>query len=119
MADDRQFRELFAAEYGRLRRLGFLLTGDWGQAEELAQDALVRVWWAWPRVRRLEPLASGPLGGWAAWTWTNWCGSRSVEAWYVDPDTRPVRRLARIAADPPPCLDARYPSVLQGGHIAP
>jgi hypothetical protein len=67
----------------------------------------------------LEPLASGPLGGWAGWTWTNWCGSRSVEAWYVDPDTRPVRRLARIAADPPPCLDARYPSVLQGGHIAP
>jgi RNA polymerase sigma-70 factor (sigma-E family) len=54
MADDRQFREFFAAEYGRLRRLGFLLTGDWGQAEELAQDALVRVWWAWPRVRRLD-----------------------------------------------------------------
>jgi hypothetical protein len=67
----------------------------------------------------LEPLASGPLGTWADWQWTNWCGSRSAEAWYVDPDTRPVRRLARIAAGPPPCIDARYPSVLQGGHIAP
>jgi DNA-directed RNA polymerase specialized sigma24 family protein len=44
VADDLQFREFFAGEYGRLRRLGFLLTGDWTQAEELAQDALVRVY---------------------------------------------------------------------------
>ena len=49
-----QFREFFAAEYGRLRGLGFLLTGDWAQAEELAQDALVRTYRAWPRVRRHE-----------------------------------------------------------------
>jgi hypothetical protein len=54
VADDLQFREFFAGEYGRLRRLGFLLTGDWTQAEELAQDALVRVYWVWPRVRRLS-----------------------------------------------------------------
>ncbi len=53
MTDDLQFREFFADEYGRLRRLGFLLTGDWVQAEELAQDALVRVYRVWPRVRRL------------------------------------------------------------------
>jgi DNA-directed RNA polymerase specialized sigma24 family protein len=50
----REFREFFAAEYGRLRGLGFLLTGDWAQAEELAQDALVRTYRAWPRVRRHE-----------------------------------------------------------------
>jgi RNA polymerase sigma-70 factor, ECF subfamily len=48
---DLQFREFFAAEYGRLRGLGYLLTSDWGQAEELAQDALVRTYRAWPRVR--------------------------------------------------------------------
>jgi RNA polymerase sigma-70 factor (sigma-E family) len=53
VTEDLQFREFFAAEYGRLRRLGFLLTGDWVQAEELAQDALVRVYRVWPRVRRL------------------------------------------------------------------
>ena len=51
---EREFREFFAAEYGRLRGLGFLLTGDWAQAEELAQDALVRTYRAWPRVRRHE-----------------------------------------------------------------
>ena len=51
---DLQFREFFAAEYGRLRGLGYLLTSDWGQAEELAQDALVRTYRAWPRVCRHE-----------------------------------------------------------------
>ena len=54
MADDLQFREFFAGEYGRLRRLGFLLSGDWTQAEELAQEALVRTWWRWRLVRRPE-----------------------------------------------------------------
>ena len=47
-----QFREFFAAEYGRLRGLGYLLTSDWAEAEELAQDALVRTYRAWSRVRR-------------------------------------------------------------------
>ena len=28
-----EFRELFAAEYGRLRGLGYLLTSDWAEAE--------------------------------------------------------------------------------------
>jgi hypothetical protein len=49
-----EFREFFAAEYGRLRGLGYLLTSDWAQAEELAQDALVRTYRAWSRVRRSE-----------------------------------------------------------------
>jgi RNA polymerase sigma-70 factor (sigma-E family) len=49
-----EFREFFAAEYGRLRGLGYLLTGDWAEAEELAQDALVRTYRAWSRVRRHE-----------------------------------------------------------------
>jgi len=67
----------------------------------------------------LEAVASQPLGSWANWQWTNWCGSRSATAWYVDPDVRPAKRLARITSSPPPCLDPRYPSVLQGGHTAP
>jgi DNA-directed RNA polymerase specialized sigma24 family protein len=48
-----EFREFFAAAYGRLRGLGYLLTSDWAEAEELAQDALVRTYRAWSRVRRL------------------------------------------------------------------
>jgi RNA polymerase sigma-70 factor (sigma-E family) len=36
----------------RLRRLGFLVTGDWHRAEDLTQDALIRVYSVWGRVSR-------------------------------------------------------------------
>jgi RNA polymerase sigma-70 factor (sigma-E family) len=52
MATDEDFREFFAQHYERLCRLGFLLTGDSAQAEELAQDALVRTWRRWRLVRK-------------------------------------------------------------------
>jgi RNA polymerase sigma-70 factor (sigma-E family) len=52
--EDSQFPEFFASQYEGLRRLGFLLTGDWAQGEELAQDALVRVYWRWTLVRRQQ-----------------------------------------------------------------
>ncbi len=42
------------SQYGRLRRLGFLLTGDWAQGEELAQETLVTVYRRWPVVRSKE-----------------------------------------------------------------
>jgi RNA polymerase sigma-70 factor (sigma-E family) len=54
--DDREFREFFANQYGRLCWLGFLLTGDRAEAEELAQEALVRLWWRW-LVRRPDDPA--------------------------------------------------------------
>jgi RNA polymerase sigma-70 factor (sigma-E family) len=47
MATEEDFRGFFAQHYERLCRLGFLLTGDPAQAEELAQDALVRTWRRW------------------------------------------------------------------------
>jgi RNA polymerase sigma-70 factor (sigma-E family) len=52
--EDSQFPEFFASQYGPLRRLGFLLTGDWSEGEELAQEALVRVYWRWALVRRQQ-----------------------------------------------------------------
>jgi RNA polymerase sigma-70 factor (sigma-E family) len=45
------FRRFFDEQYGRLRRLGFLMTGSWEQGDELAQDALVRTYAAWPRIK--------------------------------------------------------------------
>jgi RNA polymerase sigma-70 factor (sigma-E family) len=51
MAEHREFQEFFASQFAPLRRLGYWLTGDWGQAEELAQDALVRTFRRWARVR--------------------------------------------------------------------
>jgi RNA polymerase sigma-70 factor (sigma-E family) len=53
-AEELGFQEFYAAQYGRLRHLAWWLTGDWSQAEELAQEALVRTWWRWPVVRRLD-----------------------------------------------------------------
>jgi RNA polymerase sigma-70 factor (sigma-E family) len=52
MATDDDFRGFFAQHYERLCRLGFLLTGDPAQAEDLAQDALVRTWRRWRLVRK-------------------------------------------------------------------
>jgi RNA polymerase sigma-70 factor (sigma-E family) len=52
LADDAEFREFFASEYARLCWLGFLLTGSGAEGEELAQEALVRIWWRWRLGRR-------------------------------------------------------------------
>jgi RNA polymerase sigma-70 factor (sigma-E family) len=56
--DDPDFLEFFAAEFWPLRRVGYLLTGDWDQGEELAQEAMARTWAAWPRVRRYDRPAA-------------------------------------------------------------
>jgi RNA polymerase sigma-70 factor (sigma-E family) len=55
--DDVEFREFFAAQYERLCWLGLLLTGDQAEAEELAQEALVRTWWRWAVHRPNDPAA--------------------------------------------------------------
>jgi RNA polymerase sigma-70 factor (sigma-E family) len=54
---DREFLDFFADEFWSLRRLGFLLTGDWDDAEELAQEAMARTFAAWPRVHHRQPAA--------------------------------------------------------------
>jgi RNA polymerase sigma-70 factor (sigma-E family) len=50
--DDAEFRDFFASQYDRLCWLGLLLTGSRVEAEDLAQEALVRTWWRWQLVRR-------------------------------------------------------------------
>jgi len=57
VGQEAEFQEFFANQYPALYRLGYWLTGDWGQAEELAQEALVRAYWRWPLVRPLEQPA--------------------------------------------------------------
>jgi RNA polymerase sigma-70 factor (sigma-E family) len=56
--DDTEFRQFFAREYSRLCWLGLLLTGSATEGEELAQEALVRIWWRWQLGRRpADPAA--------------------------------------------------------------
>ena len=48
------FEVLFRSEFRRLGKALYLLTGDRGEAEELAQEAMARVYERWARVRTME-----------------------------------------------------------------
>src|SRR5262245_47379469 len=50
-ADD--FHRFFQVEYRRLAQAAYLLTGDHYEADELAQQAMVRIYERWPRVRAM------------------------------------------------------------------
>jgi RNA polymerase sigma-70 factor (ECF subfamily) len=56
--DEDEFSAFFASQYGELCWLGYLLTGSRAEAEELAQEALVRTWWRWKLVGRPDDPAS-------------------------------------------------------------
>jgi RNA polymerase sigma-70 factor (sigma-E family) len=48
---DAEFAEYFTMRFDKARRIAFALCGDWVEAEELAQDAFVRLYPHWTRVR--------------------------------------------------------------------
>lgn len=50
MDRDTEFRQFFDAEFSSLRRLAYLLTGNWGEAEDLAQESMVRVYRSWKSI---------------------------------------------------------------------
>ncbi len=49
-----EFEGFFQAEYRGLVRALYLLTADQGEAEELAQEAMARVYERWHRIRAME-----------------------------------------------------------------
>ncbi|GAA2207171.1 SigE family RNA polymerase sigma factor [Nonomuraea monospora] len=52
-----EFRAFVAASGPRLLKLAVLVCGDRGDAEDLLQDGLERVWLRWSRLREQEPEA--------------------------------------------------------------
>jgi RNA polymerase sigma-70 factor (ECF subfamily) len=48
------FEDFFAVQVGQLVGLAFLLTGDLADAQDLAQETLLRVWQRWGRVAQYE-----------------------------------------------------------------
>jgi RNA polymerase sigma-70 factor (sigma-E family) len=49
---DAEFSEFVRARRTHLRRIAYALCGDWHRADDLVQTALVKLYVAWPRVRR-------------------------------------------------------------------
>ena len=49
---DAEFSEFVAARQTHLRRIAYAVCGDWHQADDLLQTALVKLYVAWPRLRR-------------------------------------------------------------------
>ncbi|NUR59631.1 MAG: SigE family RNA polymerase sigma factor [Catenulispora sp.] len=54
--DEEEFRRFTAARWLGLVRTAYLLTGDLGHAEDLAQTALIKVYRSWHRVRRVDDV---------------------------------------------------------------
>jgi RNA polymerase sigma-70 factor (sigma-E family) len=49
---DAEFSEFVHARRTHLRRIAYAVCGDWHRADDLVQTALVKLYVAWPRVRR-------------------------------------------------------------------
>lgn len=56
--DDEAFTAFAAASGGRLRRTAYLLCGDWQLAADIVQEALIKVYVAWPRLEKGGGLAT-------------------------------------------------------------
>jgi DNA-directed RNA polymerase specialized sigma24 family protein len=54
--DEDEFAAYFAASSARLRRTAFLICGDWQHAEDAVQNAMVKLYASWTRVRDRESL---------------------------------------------------------------
>ena len=54
--DEDEFRRFPAARWPGLVRTAYLLTGDLGHAEDLAQTALIKAYRSWHRVRGVEDV---------------------------------------------------------------
>jgi RNA polymerase sigma-70 factor (sigma-E family) len=50
--DEQEFVDFATAARGRLRRTAYLISGDWELASDIVQEALIRVYVAWPRIER-------------------------------------------------------------------
>jgi RNA polymerase sigma-70 factor (sigma-E family) len=84
---DQEFEEFVLAQRASLVRMARLLTaGDGGEAEDLVQSTLTRLYVAWPRVRR----AGNPVG----------YARTSLTHAFVDERRRPHRRETPTDAMP-------------------
>jgi Diguanylate cyclase, GGDEF domain len=81
-----------------LRPLGFLITGDWHLAEDLTQDALIRIYSVWCRVSRTgSPNAYASLRGMQIRGWVR-TDARPVPRDGQEPGVKGLARLRELLA---------------------
>ncbi|MFI6290817.1 SigE family RNA polymerase sigma factor [Nonomuraea sp. NPDC050790] len=89
---DDGFAEYVAHRHLRLCRMAYLLTGDWGRAEDLVQTALTKAWQAWRRIEgNPDPYVYRIIvNTHATWWRRSWRGELPVETLpeTADPDDR-------------------------------
>lgn len=56
--DEDAFRDFVVGRSAALLRTAYLMTGDWGHAEDLLQTSLAKLYRAWPRLSDREHLES-------------------------------------------------------------
>jgi RNA polymerase sigma-70 factor (sigma-E family) len=78
--DDDDFAAFAGASFHRLRRAGYLMTGNEQQGEDAAQTALVRTYAKWSKVRKQDPYAYA---------------RRVLTNYVTDQWRRPIRETAR------------------------
>jgi RNA polymerase sigma-70 factor (sigma-E family) len=84
---DAGFSEYVAAHADQVRFTAYLLCGDWHEAEDLAQTAFVRLYLAWSRIDRTEPINSYVR--------------KIVTRTYLNQRRQLWRRLERLTSAPP------------------
>jgi RNA polymerase sigma-70 factor (sigma-E family) len=84
---DAGFSEYVAAHAEQVRFTAYLLCGDWHEAEDLAQSAFVRLYLAWDRIDRTEPI--------------NAYVRKIVTRTYLNERRRLWRKLERLTSAPP------------------
>ncbi len=76
MAEADGFAEFVVARERALQRTAWLLTGDWGLAEDLVQTALARSWPRWERIRRRDNpeiyVRRVLVNTWLTWSRRKW-----------------------------------------------
>ncbi|WP_341718906.1 SigE family RNA polymerase sigma factor [Micromonospora sp. FIMYZ51] len=77
---EEEFRDFVTARSGALLRSAYLLTGDWGTAEDLLQTALTKTYLAWKRlggIEAIEPYARRVMVNTStSWWRRRWHGER-------------------------------------------